>query len=298
MQLRVSVAAMDTAELAERIQRLARRTLAAVAPNDPAHAVARTALVRPIDYMRWAELAAVLRTLVLRPAERVLDVGSPQWLTLALAEAHPKTEFVYTNIIERELAPFRRIADVLGLSNVTYTRQDARALTFDTASFDHVITVSVIEHIFPEVGGDEQALRELARVLRADGRVHLTMPFKARRNVIYLDGAVYERSGKGKQFFAREYDREQFDALIAGSGFVVDGVPELICERPGVLALDAYTWGPRSNRVTRAAFGVAQLVSERVLKRSFEAALAKRYLTASPTADGRLVNIAVVLKTR
>ncbi|MEO8842387.1 MAG: class I SAM-dependent methyltransferase [Kofleriaceae bacterium] len=287
---------MHTAELSQRIQRLARRTLDALPPIDPACAVARTALVRPIDYMRWAEFEAVLRTLALQPGERVLDVGSPQWLTLSLAEAHPQTEFVYTNIIERELAPFRAIADALGLSNVTYRLEDARDLTFATAAFDHVVTVSVIEHIYPEVGGDVAALRELGRVMRDGGRLHLTMPFKDRRNVIYLDGAVYERSGDGKQFFAREYDREQFDALIASSGFALDGPANLITERLGWFALDAYTWGPRSNRITRAAFGVAQLVAERVLRRSFEAMLADRYLSASPTADGRLVNIAVVLK--
>jgi SAM-dependent methyltransferase len=287
---------VHTAELAQRIQHLARRTLDALPPTDPARAVARTALVRPIDYMRWAEFEAVLRTLALQPGERVLDVGSPQWLTLALADAHPQTELVYTNIIERELAPFRRIAEVLGLSNVTYRLEDARHLTFGTASFDHVVTVSVVEHIYPEVGGDVEALRELGRVMREDGRLHLTMPFKDRRNVIYLDGAVYERSGDGKQFFAREYDREQFDALIASSGFALDRPANLITERLGWFALDAYTWGPRSNRITRAAFGVAQVVSERVLRHSFEAMLAGRYLSTSPTADGRLVNIAVVLK--
>lgn len=177
-------------ELAQRIQRLAKAALAALPPADPARGAARTALVRPIDYMRWAEFAALLPRLALWPAERVLDVGSPQWLTLALADAHPETELVYTNIIERELAPFHRIAEVLGLSNVTYQVEDARALTFDDATFHHVVSVSVIEHIFPEVGGDEQALRELVRVLRPDGRVHLTMPCKDRRNVIYLDGAV------------------------------------------------------------------------------------------------------------
>jgi SAM-dependent methyltransferase len=179
---------------------------------------------------------------------------------------------------------------------VTYRLEDARDLTFDDASFDHVVTVSVIEHIYPEVGGDVEALRELGRVMRENGRLHLTMPFKDRRNVIYLDGAVYERSGDGKQFFAREYDREQFDQLIASSGFALDGTANLITERLGWFALDAYTWGPRSNRITRAAFGVAQLVSERVLRHSFEAMLADRYLSTSPTADGRLVNIAVVLK--
>jgi len=288
----------DTAELAERIRRLADRALAALPRKDPAHAAARTATIRPIDYMRYAELAAVLPKLHLRAGERVLDVGSPQWLTLALADAHRDTEFIYTNIIERELAPFRKIAEVLALANVTYQIEDARALSFAANTFHHVITVSVIEHIFPEVGGDVQALRELARVLRHDGCVHITVPCKDRRNVIYLDGAVYERSGKGKQFFAREYDRPQLDELIAGAGFAVDGDVDLIGERPGLLALDAWTWGPRSNRATRAAFGVAQLVSERVLRRSFEAGLAERYLSTSPAPDGRLVNIAAVLRKK
>jgi SAM-dependent methyltransferase len=287
---------VTAADLARRIQRLAERALATLPANDPSRALAATARVRPIDYMRWAEFGALLPRLALRSGQRVLDVGSPQWLALALADAHRDCDFIYTNIIARELDPFRRIAEVLELRNLTYQLEDARTLSFADAAFDHVITVSVIEHVFPADGGDEQALRELARVLRRDGRVHLTTPLKDRRNVIYLDGAVYERAGGGKQFFAREYDRAQFDALIAAAGFAIDGEPELICERPGAFALDAWTWGPRGNRVTRAAFGVVQLVSERVLRRSFEAGLAARYLSVAPTATARLVNIAAVLK--
>src|SRR5664279_3859268 len=86
----------DVVELGRRIQQLARRAVATLPSRDPARTAAHTAIVRPIDYMRWAEFEAVLRTLALQPGERVLDVGSPQWLTLALADAHPQTEFVYT----------------------------------------------------------------------------------------------------------------------------------------------------------------------------------------------------------
>jgi SAM-dependent methyltransferase len=283
-------------DLAHQIQRIARRALELLPRGDNAHRVARSAVIRPIDYMRWAEFDSVLRRLVLKPGERVLDIASPQWFTLALADANPQTEFVYTNILEAEIAPFRRIAEVVGIANVQFKIEDVRSLSFEDAAFDHILSISVIEHVFPEIGGDYDALRELRRVLADDGQLHLTTPLKEQRNVVYVYGRVYERAGRAKQFFAREYDRLQFTALIEASGFTVDGSADMICERPGLFALDTYTWGPRSNALTRAAVTAGSLFAERLLGRSFEASLARRYLSASPTPSGRLVNVGVTLK--
>ena len=66
----------DVGELGRRIQELAQRALAALPARDPARTAARTAVVRPIDYMRWAEFAAVLAHH--QPAEIGGDAGADE----------------------------------------------------------------------------------------------------------------------------------------------------------------------------------------------------------------------------
>src|SRR5450759_520568 len=65
-----------------------------------AEAVRRTKM--PIDYMRCAELPAVLAQIALAPGWQILDVSSPQWFSLYLAHSHPQVKFTYVNISEAE----------------------------------------------------------------------------------------------------------------------------------------------------------------------------------------------------
>ena len=60
--------------------------------------IARQRRYRPIDYMRYAEFGAALRSLRLERGSRVLDASGPQWLTFALALQHTDIEFYYINV--------------------------------------------------------------------------------------------------------------------------------------------------------------------------------------------------------
>lgn len=259
-----------------------------------ARKAARAAIARPVDYMRCAEFDAILSRLRIRPGARILDVGSPQWFSLYLARLHPEATFTYSNIIERELTDYREIARACRLTNIRYVLEDARKLTFADAAFDQVVTISVIEHVFPESGGDVQALREIRRVLAPAGRVHLTVPCKAAPNVVYLNGPVYERGGGERVFFAREYDRETFFELVKQAGFEAQSVA-YISERPGLLALDRLEWGPWSSRWSRYGLAAIRLAQERVIGRSWDRMLAQRYLRVTEEPQQRLVNVAAVL---
>jgi SAM-dependent methyltransferase len=107
-----------------------------------------------------------------------------------------------------------RLADDLHLEV-----QDARSFSYADASFDRVFSISVLEHI-PD-GGDSQAMREIARVLRPGGIVTISVPFDATGYAEeYLQGAVYERQSIGSRtFYQRRYDLASLHArLIAPSG--------------------------------------------------------------------------------
>lgn len=282
--------------LADDIRNLARRALDHGLDADAAHE-ARARLRRPVDYMRHAEFEAVLRWLDLRDGMRVVDFSGPQWLTLALAARHPGVHFTYTNIIEAELAAYRGIVQALGLGNLDLRMADMRALDLADGSVDRALCVSVLEHVYPEVGGDAQALAELHRVLAPGGALLLTVPFKAVRNVQRVDRAVYERAGGADTFYAREYDRAQLDALLGTSALTLARQAH-ISEADGPMALDALGWGPRRGRLSaRLALKLVTAV-ERLVRVDLERLLARRYLRLSEAAQARLVNIGLRLERR
>lgn len=117
-----------------------------------------------------------------------------------------------------------------------------RNLPWSNQAFDRVLSISVLEHVFPEVGGDVLAFGEIRRVLKPNGDLLLTVPCKEQRDVIYMDGPVYERGGGGENFSAREYDMDSFRALIAETGFTADDVWR-IEEKGGLFAVDHWEWG-------------------------------------------------------
>lgn len=259
-----------------------------------AQRIASQRIRRPMDYMRYAEFQALSDWLVLRPGMKVLDISSPQWLSILLARKNPHTVFNYINIIESELNPFAEIAHALDLNNVTFMKDDVRHLSHASATFDLAVSVSVIEHVFPEVGGDIMALSEVMRVLKRGGKFLMTVPYKETGGAVYVNGSVYERAGSSRTFFAREYDPRTFSALLDQSGFEVADL-RVICERSGLFPLDYYEWGPGKNsRVARVVNRLRRL-GERAFRGSLDGALAGAYLRVAQEPVGRLVNVAAKL---
>lgn len=280
---------------ASEIRLLGRRFTATSARDSTEARLASRAVVRPIDYMRWAEFEAVLRMLDLSPGQRVLDVSSPQWFTLQLAARHPDVQFIYVNILESEMAPFRAIASALDLRNLEYKLGDVRQLDWPAGTFDAVISISVLEHVYPEVGGDDAAFRDIRRVLKPDGRLLLTVPCKQQPNVVYMDGPVYERGDSGKNFFAREYDMTSFHDLVSRTGFLVDQEWR-IEEQPGLFAVDFWEWAEGSTQRVWPWVIRNRSKLERLSRLPVDQVLAKRYLRINSQPDARLVNVAARLK--
>jgi SAM-dependent methyltransferase len=281
-------------EFSNHIRVLALKAMNKTSPSTPAYKIARDRTIRPVDYMRCAEFEAILRDLEVDPQMDILDVSSPQWFSLCLAERYPKTMFHYINIIDTELDPYQNIANVLGLVNLKYHKGDVRDLEFINDTFDKVVSISVIEHVYPEADGDLRALLEIKRVLKPKGELLLTVPYKSKRNVVYVDGPVWERGERQRNFFAREYDKEMFEELIDRSAFAVRDA-WFICERYGIFAVDYYEWGPGINSWFAKYHLQLRNLAERVFGKPLDEILARRYLSISKEIDSRVVNIATAL---
>lgn len=194
------------------------------------HGYQREALVRvvvPLDPSRYLELPWVLEELAPTAGERVVDLASPKLLAVHLARRGVHVSTI--DVLEREIAAWRRLA--AGERNLSFEVGDGRALAHADASFDHGYSISVIEHI--EEPGDEQALAELARVVRPGGRVALTLPYASAYREDWRDRPAYvDRAGDeaGRYFFQRHYDDERLERLVAA-------VPELELVRSSVARL-------------------------------------------------------------
>jgi SAM-dependent methyltransferase len=284
----------DISPISRDIRVLALKAMSNLPTSDSAYSIAKSRTIRPIDYMRYAEFEAILRGLEIRPQMEILDVSSPQWFSLYLAQSYPEATFHYINITDIELDPFEKIANALAIRNLKSQRADVRELPYDQDAFDKVISISVIEHIYPEEDGDLRALREIKRVLKPEGELLLTIAYKGKKSIVYMDRPVYERSEKKRNFYAREYDKEMFDKLIEHSGFSVRD-SWFICERQGIFSPDYYEWGPGKDVWFARYLIKSRRLLERLLGKSLDEELAKHYLSVSREITNRVVNISAVL---
>jgi len=175
----------------------------------------RQALVRmviPMDPSRYLELPPTIASLDPAPGDRVLDLASPKLAAVALARRGATVTSV--DLFEGEVRTWRELAG--DQPGVTFEVGDGRSLGYEAGSFDHAYSISVLEHM-PE-GGAEEALGELARVVRPGGRVVVTLPYADRYHEVWHEHPAYgdQPAGPdGRFFFERWYDDARLDALLA-----------------------------------------------------------------------------------
>jgi SAM-dependent methyltransferase len=170
-------------------------------------------IVVPLDPSRYLELPWALETLAARPGERVLDLASPKLLAVELARRG--IEVTSVDELESEIETWRRLTQ--GTLRLRFEVADGRALDFEDATYDHAYSISVLEHIGDD--GDEQALRELARVVRPGGRVAVTLPYATSYREDWRERPEFVDHGDvgGRYFFQRWYDEERVDRLVAAA---------------------------------------------------------------------------------
>ena len=100
--------------------------------------------------------------------ERILEIGpGTGYYTFDVAERLGEGKLEIFDIQQEMLDHVMREAGRRGVTNVTPTLGDAQALPFEDNSIDGAVLVTVLG----EIPDQEQALREIARVLRPGGRL-------------------------------------------------------------------------------------------------------------------------------
>ena len=154
--------------------------------------------------------ARLLEILEPRPGERVLELGpGTGYYTLDVAERLSDGGALDIFDLQQEMLDhtMRRAAE-RGLGNLTPQQGDARRLPYDDEAFDAAYLVTVLG----EIPDPEQALRELARVLRPGGRLvvgelfgdpHWVSPGKLARSARAAGLTRTAQVGRAVGYFAR-----------------------------------------------------------------------------------------------
>jgi len=140
----------------------------------------------------------LLGALDLDPADRVLEVGpGTGYYTFDMAAAVPQGQVDIFDIQQQMLDHVMREANKRGVTNVAPSLGDAQRLPYSDDTFDAAVLVTVLG----EIPDQEQALQEMARVLKPGGRLVVGELFGDPHMV--TSGKLRERAGRAGLGFER-----------------------------------------------------------------------------------------------
>lgn len=176
----------------------------------------------PIDYTRTKEIPAVLDLsgILERKDEhlKILDIGSPQLLSLSLGQYSRLWDITYVNPFVAELQDMREKSSILGLDRIHSVNADITLIDSFSGlgTFDYIFSCSVFEHIHPEDGGDIIAALNISQLLETNGTFVFSVPYYLNKFNEYIEGTAYAVEGdySGKTFFQRFYDEDSLQKQI------------------------------------------------------------------------------------
>lgn len=165
---------------------------------------------------------AVFKNLIPVTAKKILETGTGSGrYGVALARDFPDASIVATDITEESLVAAQTLADAVRVNNFKTKLENVEALSFESDSFDVVLSDVVIQH----VADDVQAVKEMARVLRPGGLLILTAVNA--RSVHAFVKVLQKMFGRTYRYeFERMYTRKDLVSLAQQSGLdvvVTDG---------------------------------------------------------------------------
>ena len=194
-------------------------------------------------HARGEDLNRLVTMLTLHRDERVLDVGTATGHT-ALRVAPHVAHVTGVDMTAAMLAMARTLAAERGITNVSFEEGDAEHLPYANGSFD-VVTCRVCAHHFPHV---QRAVDEMARVLRAGGRVGMVDNYAPED--AGLDTFINKLEVVRDPTHVREYTLGEWRQFFEHAGLVV------LAEDLGEMQLDVADWVARAQT---AAENVAQV---------------------------------------
>ncbi|MBN1953805.1 MAG: methyltransferase domain-containing protein [Anaerolineae bacterium] len=153
---------------------------------------------------------------------RILNVGSGRYLFSDVYFARRGASGTCLDLDPAEIAAARqRLAATRTAEGwdvpLSFTVGDGAQLPFGDATFDYAISFSAIEHI-PAAADRRRAIREMARVLKAGGKLVITVP-----NRLNVPAGILARSWSRRMAtYEYRYRPRELRDLLAASGLTVE----------------------------------------------------------------------------
>lgn len=184
--------------------------------------------LNPVSIVRYFEFDYALQSFVKNnfTENNVLDISSPYLFGFYLASSF-EGEYHYCNPDSQDLNLVRKYSSKLKfMMRYTADFADATKLPYSDSSFSHIFSISVIEHI--NGNGDNDAIKEMWRVLKPNGILILTFPIAKSFEEEFSDTDTYGldvKQVKEKFFFQRIYDEISIRERLLNkiSGFTILG---------------------------------------------------------------------------
>ncbi|HXF05956.1 MAG TPA: methyltransferase domain-containing protein [Blastocatellia bacterium] len=174
-------------------------------------------------HARGADLGLAVQFARPQPEDVALDVSTGAG-HMAMALAPHVARVVAIDLTPQMLAVARHLAAERGLRNVEFQEADARALPFGNGSFD-LVTCRMAAHHYPRL---EDAVREMARVLRPGGRLVVSDTVPPADEV--ADRFINAVEALRDPTHVRDWSVAEWRAAFSGAGLAIEACEEIELE--------------------------------------------------------------------
>jgi ubiquinone/menaquinone biosynthesis C-methylase UbiE len=120
---------------------------------------------------RRNEVRLVLKEVNAQPGQKILDIGCGDGIWTNYLANSSQAEIHGLDVSKHDLNIAKKRA-ALSKVNVRYHLEDATKMSFKTATFDTVFSISTLEH----TDNDDAIFKEIYRVLKPGGKIVVSMP--------------------------------------------------------------------------------------------------------------------------
>ena len=133
---------------------------------------------------------------------------------VSIAKDLPNSKVYVSDVLEESLELAKKLAEEMNVHNIDFSVQDCMHISFEDNFFDVVFADALIQHL-PQ---DNNAVREMARVLKPGGRMILAVVNKWNFHMLYklLMGRRYNYG------YEKSYSRKELRQIVKNNGMKVE----------------------------------------------------------------------------
>ncbi len=165
----------------------------------------------------FIETWKVFEKYIPKGAKIVLEAGGGSGrFGLKIAQDLPNSEVKIIDIVDSSVNLIKKMADKMGLRNVSVSKDDVLNLSLPNNYLDLVVSDAVIQH----VADDQRAVGEMARVLKPGGTLIISVVNSWNFHTLYkmwlkLSGRPYEYKSE------RAYSKKELRELLKSQGLEI-----------------------------------------------------------------------------